>query len=62
MKPKPCPFCGREVVFTRPANPSPPISYVPFQVQCDGCGVRGPVFYQHRHLAVQGWNALCRKD
>jgi hypothetical protein len=56
---KPCPFCGRDVTL----EPSP--TEIPtgiwHQVRCE-CGVRGPIFFDLAHLAVQGWNKICRKE
>ena len=59
---KPCPFCEAEPTFreTPPVLSNSPHSY--YQVRCDdSCGMRGPRFYQHRHLAVQGSNKMARR-
>ena len=63
MKLKPCPFCKGEPQLHDSATDFdwviPNRRY--YQVRCM-CGVRGPLFYEHRDLAVQGWNKVCRKE
>ena len=60
---KPCPFCDNEDPELRDGPPILPCSrYGYHQVRCDICGVSGPVFLDHKHLAVQGWNKMCRRE
>ena len=55
---KPCPFCeGEPVLCYRLTADQESIHYV----DCK-CGVHGPEFYDHRHLAVQGWNKIARRE
>ena len=59
---KPCPFCGEQAELDGDGTICPDTPYYLFyQVRCD-CGVCGPRFYQHQHLAVQGWNKMARKE
>ena len=55
---KPCPFCGGEPKLGPRCDWSSKLSY---SIQCR-CGVSGPVFIEHRHLAVQGWNKMVRRE
>jgi len=59
MKLKPCPFCGSEPHLA--SSPNWMDSRLWHSVQCN-CGTSGPVFIDHQHLAVQGWNQMCRKE
>ena len=54
---KPCPFCEGEPKLSVGAI----LDTIWCQVQCR-CGVCGPTFMDHRHLAVQGWNKICRRE
>ena len=60
---KPCPFCKGKPSLGSTGKGlfdwiSP--SYLNYQVLCK-CGVRGPVFSEHRHFAVQGWNRMTKR-
>ena len=53
---KPCPFCGKRVTLVSQRALDSTYRYV----ECR-CGVRGPMFSEHRHFAVQGWNRMVER-
>ena len=55
---KPCPFCGGEPYLTSEPNFDGRMWH---SIQCK-CGTSGPVFIDHKHLAVQGWNKMCGQN
>lgn len=54
---KPCPFCKGKPELAAHPNLDTTWHYVLCR-----CGVRGPMFSEHRHLAVQGWNRMARRE
>ena len=52
---KRCPFCK-----AKPKLSAEALGNIWYQVLCR-CGVGGPMFSEHRHLAVQGWNRMVER-
>ena len=47
-----CPFCLENVIYIVEAEP--PKTKKGFQVLCDNCGARGPI-YKTKDEAIEGW-------
>jgi hypothetical protein len=56
LRPKPCPFCVRELIYGFLAMPSVNIEYC---VQCPHCRSRGPT-RTYKANAVKAWNKAKR--
>jgi Lar family restriction alleviation protein len=48
---KGCPFCQEKVIKV---VKSVPPAMKGFQVECDNCGARGPI-YENKEAAIEGW-------
>lgn len=71
IKPKPCRFCGSDVVLIEKREWAGSLGYAKFQAICEGCDSRGPSINssssdaarkESESLAIECWNKVHTKE